>query len=60
MFTMMLLHMYQIFSFLRGHLHFSVHFFLRSIVNLFLTHPISTMEKEHLAFTFPNLRMFTL
>ena len=41
MFTMMLLQMYQIFSSLRGHLHFSVHFFFTFTVYFFFNHPIS-------------------
>ena len=36
----MLLHMYQIFSSLEGHLHFSVHFFLTFMVNYFFNLPI--------------------
>ena len=37
----MLLYMYQIFSSLRGHLHFWVHFFFTFMVNFFFDHPIS-------------------
>ena len=41
----MLFHMYQVFSFLLGHLHFSVHFFFTFMEQLFknhlLTHVIS-------------------
>ena len=44
MFTMMLLHMYQIFRSLRGHLHFCVHFFLTFMVNFFFDHPISAWK----------------
>ena len=40
MFTMMLLHMKQIFSSLRGHLHFSLHFFFTYLENFFFNHPI--------------------
>ena len=37
---MMLLHMYQIFSSLRGHLHFSVQFSLHFHGNFFLNDPL--------------------
>ena len=40
MFTIILLHMYQIFSSLRGHLQFSVHFFFTFMVNFFFNHRI--------------------
>ena len=46
MFTRMLLHMYQIFSSLQGHLHFSVHFFLTLMVNFFFDHPISYRSNQ--------------
>ena len=39
MFTMMLLHIYQVFSSLRDHLHFLEHFFFMFMVNFFLTTP---------------------
>ena len=44
MFTKVLLHMYQIFSSLRGHLHFWVHFFFTFMVNFFFDHPIWTRQ----------------
>ena len=39
--TVMLFHMYQVFSSLLGHLHFSLHFFSTFMEQLFLNHPIS-------------------
>ena len=50
MFIIMLLHMYQIFSSLRGHLHYLVHFFFTFMVNFFFDHPISirnTLVSRH-------------
>ena len=41
MFTVMLFHMYQVFSSLLGHLHFSLHFFSTFMEQLFNNHPIS-------------------
>ena len=46
---MMLFHMYQIFSCLRGHLHFSVHFFLTFMANFFFNHPISQPNRLNTA-----------
>ena len=40
-FTVMLFHMYQVFSSLLGHLHFSLHFFSTFMEQLFNNHPIS-------------------
>ena len=40
MLTVMLFHMYQVFSSLLGHLHFSLHFFSIFMEQLFLNHPI--------------------
>ena len=40
----MLLHMYQIFSSLRGHLHFSVQFSLHFHGNFFLNNPLSDLQ----------------
>ena len=40
-FTMMLLYMYQVFSSLRSHLHFFVHFFFSFMEYFFFGHPIS-------------------
>ena len=40
-FTMMLLYIYQIFSSLRSHLHFFVHFFFTFMEYFFCGHPIS-------------------
>ena len=42
----MLLHTYQIFSSLRVHLHFSVHFFFTFSVKFFHYHPISMLFKH--------------
>ena len=41
--TVMLFHMYQVFSSLLGHLHFSLHFFSTFMEQLFLNHPISKL-----------------
>ena len=41
--TVMLFHMYQVFSSLLGHLHFSLHFFSTFMEQLFLNHPISPL-----------------
>ena len=41
MFTMMLLHLYQIFSSLQCYLHFSVHFFFTFMANFFFNHSMS-------------------
>ena len=38
---MMLLHIYQMFSSLQGHLYFLEHFFSMFMVNFFFNHPIS-------------------
>ena len=43
-FTVMLFHMYQVFSSLLGHLHFSLHFFSTFMEQLFLNHPISVYD----------------
>ena len=40
--TGMLFYMYQVFSSLLGHLHFSLHFFSIFMEQLFLNHPISS------------------
>ena len=44
--TVMLFHMYQVFSSLQGHLHFSSHFFSTFMEQLFLNHPISDFVTE--------------
>ena len=44
--TVMLFHMYQVFSSLLGHLHFSLHFFSTFMEQLFLNHPISCRAKN--------------
>ena len=47
--TVMLFHMYQVFSSLLGHLHFSLHFFSTFMEQLFLNHPISDDKASVLA-----------
>ena len=42
----MLLHIYQIFSSLQGHLHFSKHFVFTFMVNFFFDHPIFCMNEN--------------
>ena len=42
----MLLHMYQIFSSLRAHLHFSVHFSFTFMVNSFFSTPYQKKRKK--------------
>ena len=45
----MLFHMYQVFSSLLGHFHFSLHFFSTFMEQLFLNHPISDDKASVLA-----------
>jgi len=49
-FTVMLFHMYQVFSSLLGHLNFSLHFFSTFMEQLFNNHPISCLAFKLLSF----------
>ena len=49
-FTVMLFHMYQVFSSLLGHLHFSLHFFSTFMEQLFNNHPISVINQPSFFF----------
>ena len=54
MLTVILFYMYQVFSSLIGHLHFSLHFFSTFMEQLFLNHPISFQQVIWIGF--PELR----
>ena len=60
MFTTILLHMYQIFSSLRGHLHFSVQFSLHLHGNFFLDDPLLKNDYIQLLVIFKMKRSLRL